>query len=321
MRKNKGITLIALVITIIVLLILAGVAIAMLSGENGILRKAAEAKTKTEGAQKQEEARLTDMEITTEFLTNNIKYKCGNGYITGFEVGETVEEIEKTLNPLGYKINLKYDIEEEKDVSIEESEKKDLKIATGMSVQKDGKTIARTILYGDVNGDGKINYNDRNDIDSYMFFQQDFAQDFSKIACDVNNDKEIDNTDTKMINDYEAKKGEIEQNRIAGDVKNIGRLYKYLQQYIKLLDESTGYKFEYDNETDTYKLKGVKEGTTVETLISKLPNSSELVIYDQDENDISGSEAVKDGYKLERTFNDENEQEVTALFATIEIEK
>ena len=42
MKRNKGITLIALVITIIVLLILAGVAISMLSGENGILRKAAD---------------------------------------------------------------------------------------------------------------------------------------------------------------------------------------------------------------------------------------------------------------------------------------
>ena len=46
--NQKGITLIALVITIIVLLILAGVAISMLSGENGILKQAAEAKTRTE---------------------------------------------------------------------------------------------------------------------------------------------------------------------------------------------------------------------------------------------------------------------------------
>ena len=38
-NTNKGITLIALVITIIVLLILAGVTIASITGENGILRK------------------------------------------------------------------------------------------------------------------------------------------------------------------------------------------------------------------------------------------------------------------------------------------
>ena len=40
LKNNKGITLIALVITIIVLLILAGVSIAMLTGENGILNQA-----------------------------------------------------------------------------------------------------------------------------------------------------------------------------------------------------------------------------------------------------------------------------------------
>lgn len=44
MKNNKGITLIALVITIIVLLILAGVSIAMLTGSNGVLTRATEAK-------------------------------------------------------------------------------------------------------------------------------------------------------------------------------------------------------------------------------------------------------------------------------------
>ena len=39
LQSSKGITLIALVITIIVLLILAGVTIASITGENGILRK------------------------------------------------------------------------------------------------------------------------------------------------------------------------------------------------------------------------------------------------------------------------------------------
>ena len=43
MKNNKGITLIALVVTIIVLLILAGVSIAMLSGQNGILNRASQA--------------------------------------------------------------------------------------------------------------------------------------------------------------------------------------------------------------------------------------------------------------------------------------
>ena len=47
LKNNKGITLIALVITIIVLLILAGVSIAMLTGNNGILTQANNAKNDT----------------------------------------------------------------------------------------------------------------------------------------------------------------------------------------------------------------------------------------------------------------------------------
>ena len=46
-KQAKGITLIALVITIIVLLILAGVTIATLTGDNGILKQADKAKTET----------------------------------------------------------------------------------------------------------------------------------------------------------------------------------------------------------------------------------------------------------------------------------
>ena len=56
--NNRGITLIALVITIIVLLILTGVTIATLTGENGILTKATEASKKTEVSNEQEQVGL-----------------------------------------------------------------------------------------------------------------------------------------------------------------------------------------------------------------------------------------------------------------------
>ena len=62
LRRNKGITLIALVVTIIVLLILAGISIAMLTGQNGILNRAAEAKEKTGVAQEDEEKTLQGYE-------------------------------------------------------------------------------------------------------------------------------------------------------------------------------------------------------------------------------------------------------------------
>ena len=57
-KQKKGITLIALVITIIVLLILAGISISMLSGDNSILRRATTAKENTEKTQIEERIKL-----------------------------------------------------------------------------------------------------------------------------------------------------------------------------------------------------------------------------------------------------------------------
>ena len=61
-KKTKGITLIALVVTIIVLLLLAGISISMLTGQNGILNRAAEAKEKTAKSQKEEKVKMAVME-------------------------------------------------------------------------------------------------------------------------------------------------------------------------------------------------------------------------------------------------------------------
>ena len=69
-KGSKGITLIALVITVIVLLILAGVTIAAISGNNGILIRTQEAKNKTEQAEKDEKEKLGDIEdILNEYAT------------------------------------------------------------------------------------------------------------------------------------------------------------------------------------------------------------------------------------------------------------
>ena len=55
MKKNqRGITLVALVVTIVVLLILAGVSINLVLGNNGIIIKAKKAEEKTAEAQEKE---------------------------------------------------------------------------------------------------------------------------------------------------------------------------------------------------------------------------------------------------------------------------
>ena len=84
-RNARGITLIALVITIIVLLILAGVTIAALSGDNGILTKAKEAKEKTEQAQKDEERSLQEITDTMNGVEGYNRNKKANSpkVITG----------------------------------------------------------------------------------------------------------------------------------------------------------------------------------------------------------------------------------------------
>ena len=72
-QNENGITLIALVITIIVLLILAGVSIAMLTGENGILTQAQRAKQETENAQAEEENLLGGYEDAIYEATGDVK--------------------------------------------------------------------------------------------------------------------------------------------------------------------------------------------------------------------------------------------------------
>ena len=79
-KKEKGITLIALVITIIVLLILAGVTIATLTGDNGILGKAKTAKTTNDEEKAKEQIKIAvmgsygkDGELNYDDLTKNLE--------------------------------------------------------------------------------------------------------------------------------------------------------------------------------------------------------------------------------------------------------
>lgn len=79
-RTQSGITLIALVVTIIVLLILAAVSISTLTGENGILTNAKEARDKTREANARETVQIevlgsydSDGKLSTELLNTNLK--------------------------------------------------------------------------------------------------------------------------------------------------------------------------------------------------------------------------------------------------------
>ena len=111
-KENEGITLIALVITIIVLLILAGVTIATLTGDNGILNQAGKAKDKTTEAESIERVQVEvagsyglDGTIDKDQLNKNL------GNIAGLKIGESnfggeniVKELPATVTLNGYDI-------------------------------------------------------------------------------------------------------------------------------------------------------------------------------------------------------------------------
>ena len=88
--NEKGITLIALVITIIVLLILAGVSIATLTGDNGILTKASDASKESEIASVKEQAQLD--------ISNWIAGKIENGEDATVDTWEDIKTILNEAN-------------------------------------------------------------------------------------------------------------------------------------------------------------------------------------------------------------------------------
>lgn len=106
-NKNKGITLVALVVTIVVLLILAGVSINLVIGQNGLITKAKEAKEKTEYAAKDEERMFSELEQSmTKYLepwSGNIASSFASG--DGTEANPYIIENGEQLAYLASKVN------------------------------------------------------------------------------------------------------------------------------------------------------------------------------------------------------------------------
>ena len=142
-KKNaRGITLIALVITIIVLLILAAVTISALSGDNGILKRATEAKQKTRRADALEKIRLAVMTATTngvgEANLDDLKAELEKAGATVKTTGELPWEV--TLDGYMFRINENLSIDEISGVGIS---KKELKLLNGAS-----ETLTATVTEG-----------------------------------------------------------------------------------------------------------------------------------------------------------------------------
>ncbi len=132
-KRCKGITLIALVVTIVVLLILAGVSISMLTGNNGIITQAQNAKKETEEAEEKEKIQLAVLDaisknddLTEENLQKEIDDEFGSGETKVYENGDEdflvifqnkdsnyrIEDGEVTKIDIAFKIKDKGDLQD-----------------------------------------------------------------------------------------------------------------------------------------------------------------------------------------------------------------
>ena len=120
LNSKRGITLIALVITIIVLLILAGVAIATLTGDNGIITKAQSAKTQNDKANEKEQI---DLAVLSSKINNDASIDKKTLKKELEKIGEIIEsgipESDEYSFPLILvgKTGTKYEIDEDAKVS------------------------------------------------------------------------------------------------------------------------------------------------------------------------------------------------------------
>ena len=315
MRRNKGITLIALVITIIVLLILAGVAISMLSGENGILKKAGEAKTKTEESQKEEDTAIESMSIATHFLTTNSKYKCSYGYITGIEPEEKVGVLSDAL-PNEYKI---YDINKTSEMARNE------RLTTGMVIMKDGQEVARTVIFGDVNCDGGIAPNDASEVSTYLSNAE--LKPYQIVAGNVYEDDELNCLDANVISQSWVSKKPLKQESIKVIPANkLKRNYKKMQEFVEKMDSNNLYGIQYDDEKDIYTIKGIKKGTKFGERKNNLPSGYEYsaqicneaeLDYDTLSDDTEVNSNIELNIGVNYTMNSENYK--TDMIVVLEI--
>ena len=128
LKNEKAITLIALVITIIVLLILAGISIATLTGQNGILTQAQNAKTTTENKSAEEKVKLAIMAA-----------RADDGTLTVEKLRTELAKYEGTVEGNTFSVTAKVDgktftVDEKGNVELEGSESVKIKPGTVVSL-------------------------------------------------------------------------------------------------------------------------------------------------------------------------------------------
>ena len=182
-NKNKGITLVELVVTVVILLILAGVSLNLTLGEQGILEKAQQAKKETEEAKIKEVIEMAYIDEQTEAEIDNreveeekLKEKIEKQGITCGSVTKFSDEDYGTWYYIDYDENVNYVI-----------------VPSG-EIRK----VNKEILPGDVSLDGTVDEIDIQIILRYIVGGVNFSDKQKEIA-DVNENGIITASDVTKI--------------------------------------------------------------------------------------------------------------------------
>ena len=119
LKNKKGITLVALVVTIVILLILAGISISTLTN-TGIFEKAKDAREKSEVAEKQQSETLDSYEKElNKYTSDNLEENIGVKFEKNTELHD--KNGAKIIVPAGFKVANTDDLTVEKGIVIEDS--------------------------------------------------------------------------------------------------------------------------------------------------------------------------------------------------------
>ena len=208
LENRNGITLIALVITIIVLLILAGISVSMITNQDGILNKAINAKKASEEATKREERQLSEL---SELIENN-----GEASLIGYNedkktnsprvTGSTSEEsglIPIKYNGTNWVVCSETDKEWYNYADQNESPKQELKWANAML--SDGKYKAGEVKEGQVV--------EENELGSMFVWIPRFAYSMTKYKAEVEGATDANNGKTQNITKVVFLKGTTNEDK------------------------------------------------------------------------------------------------------------
>ena len=306
LKGKKGITLIALVITIIVLLILAGVSIAMLTGNNGILSQAQNANEQTDIGKEKEQIALayngiktkkeggdvTAGELDTELKANGTEATAsGNGTLAiTFSDSDRTYTIDINGNIILITGNAKEILDNASIAYGKIVSNYDIDGSTGVNwkiFNSDGVNIY--LIAGDyINYDKIPNSKENNKLNQSDSFQD--AAFFTNILDDYNGSSDItsDNSAYKWLNKYYEKQYTSE--------------YNNMKAVAYMLDTNVWNTFKED--TASYAIGG----PTLEMLFDSY-NKKYGTQYEC-------QATSKEGYLIRKTANSEWEARITGLLET-----